>query len=78
MAPSIIAAFGNVLENSLTHSGSEVDVKINVAETYMDGKKCYETTISDNGFGISDSVKEILFARYQQSPAMLPGKGLGI
>ncbi len=78
VAPSIITAFYNVLENSIKHSGPEVDVRINVAEIYREGKKSYETTIIDNGFGIPDSVRETLFSRFRQSPTELPGKGLGL
>lgn len=45
-------------------------------DIHSEGGKSYKITILDNGFGIPDSVKQTLFARFRQGPTMLPGRGL--
>lgn len=71
-------AFSNVINNAIKHSGPEVVVDISHREAMVDGRRCYEVSISDNGPGIPDDVKEKLFRRFQRGTTRALGKGLGL
>jgi signal transduction histidine kinase len=71
-------AFSNVINNAIKHSGPEVVVDISQREATVEGRKYYEVSISDNGPGIPDDVKEKLFRRFQRGATRASGKGLGL
>ncbi|MGA9141883.1 MAG: sensor histidine kinase [Methanocella sp.] len=75
--PDIKRAFCNVIDERARNAGAPIDIGIDVSEAITDGKKTYVTTISDDGPGIPDNVKKMLFTRFQQDSAVPPGKGLG-
>jgi len=67
--------FSNLIGNSIKFGGEDVSVNISVETTGDD-----EVTISveDNGPGIPDSVKEVIFNRFRQNGSKGGGKGLGL
>jgi signal transduction histidine kinase len=75
--PDIKLAFCNVIEERARDAGASIDIGIDVSEAITDDTKTYVTTISDDGPGIPDNVKKMLFIRFQQGSAVPPGKGLG-
>lgn len=70
--------FCNLINNSIKYSGKEVDIDISTGEVTVNGKKCYQIAISDNGYGIPDDVKAKLFRRFQRGMLKGEGKGLGL
>ena len=77
-APLLKEAFCNLINNSIKYSGPEVDIDIEIDEVALDGKRYYQTSIADNGFGIPDEVKPMLFQRFQRGTTKAHGKGLGL
>ena len=77
--PELKLAFTNVIGNSIRYSGPEVCIKISTRSLREKGRRCFVTTISDNGKGIPDDVKRAIFeingAGVTATP---PGKGLGL
>jgi signal transduction histidine kinase len=75
--PEIRRAFCNVIDERARDAGVSIDIDIDVSEATTSGKRTYVTTISDDGPGIPDNVKEMLFTRFQQGSTVPPGKGFG-
>ncbi len=71
-------AFCNLINNSIKYSGSSVRIEIVIDEVLKEGNWYYRTTITDNGYGIPDNVKEKLFRRFQRGTTKAHGKGLGL
>jgi signal transduction histidine kinase len=76
--PLLKEVFCNLIDNSIKYSREEVQVDIGVKETQTDGRKIYEVSVSDNGYGIPDETKEKLFRRFQRGTTKARGKGLGL
>ncbi len=76
--PLLKDVFGNLIDNSIKYSGTEVAIDINVIESHQNGKKYYSFEIADNGNGIPDSLKQKIFRRLQRGTTKATGKGLGL
>jgi signal transduction histidine kinase len=76
--PLLKDVFGNLIDNSIKYSGSEVTIDINVKESYQNGEKYYDIEIADNGNGIPDSLKQKIFRRLWRGTTRATGKGLGL
>ncbi|MCD1293913.1 hypothetical protein CUJ83_02735 [Methanocella sp. CWC-04] len=70
--------FENLVWNAIKHSADSVTIDINITKIYEDGKKYYKFIIEDNGPGISDEMKEIIFTRLQRGKTKATGKGIGL
>jgi signal transduction histidine kinase len=71
-------AFCNIINNAIRHSKKDVTIDIAVEETTRDGKKFYDTIISDNGPGIPNELKAKIFNRFQRGETKAHGRGLGL
>ncbi len=76
--PLLKEVFCNLIDNSIKYSKDEVEIDIQVKETQIGGKKVYEVSVSDSGYGIPDEIKQKLFQRFQRGTAKAHGKGLGL
>jgi signal transduction histidine kinase len=76
--PLLKEIFSNLINNSIKYSGQEVTIDIEIGENIMWDKKYHTVTVSDNGIGIPDEVKPLLFNRFQRGTAKAHGKGLGL
>jgi signal transduction histidine kinase len=76
--PLLKDLFCNLINNSVKHSGPEVTIDIDVQEKVENGRKDYVISISDNGPGIPDEVKPLLFRRFERGSTKAHGKGLGL
>jgi signal transduction histidine kinase len=76
--PLLKEVFCNVIDNSIKYSGDEVEIDIQVAEKQLSGRRVYEVSVSDNGYGIPDEIKPKLFQRFQRGTTKAHGKGLGL
>jgi PAS domain S-box-containing protein len=72
--------FINLIENSIKHSSKDRPLVINILQTKAceNDKEYFRILIEDNGPGISDTVKEKLFARFSRGETKAMGKGLGL
>jgi PAS domain S-box-containing protein len=72
--------FINLVENSIKHSSKDRPLVIDILQTkvYEAGSEYFRISIEDNGPGISDMVKDKLFARYSRGETKARGKGLGL
>ena len=70
--------FLNIIGNSVKYSGDPVEIDIEMKEVERAGKKFYDVSIADNGYGIPDELKQKLFNRFQRGTTKAHGKGLGL
>lgn len=67
-------AFINLIGNSVKFSGTSGVIGISVHE----GREMVEVVITDNGPGISDDMKPVIFDRFRRGKTTKSGKGLGL
>jgi PAS domain S-box-containing protein len=72
--PLLSEVFANLIGNSLKFGGTNVLITISVTD--MGGE--VEVAIADTGPGIQDSVKPLLFRRFERGQTRVRGKGLGL
>nr|WP_255668504.1 ATP-binding protein [Methanocella sp. CWC-04] len=77
-SPLLVDVFLNIIGNSIKYSGIEVDIRIDVDISQIDGKDFYRVSICDNGYGIPDELKIKLFRRFQRGNQAIRGTGLGL
>jgi PAS domain S-box-containing protein len=76
--PLLKEVFANLIGNSVKHSRGPVRVWIMVDSALEQGKKYYEVTVTDNGPGIPDDMKGLLFRRFKSEGEKATGHGLGL
>jgi two-component system sensor histidine kinase KdpD len=72
--PLLSEVFANLIGNSLKFGGKNVNIFLSVTDL---GDRA-EVAVSDNGPGIPDSVKPLLFRRFERGQTKVRGKGLGL
>jgi len=70
--------FCNLINNSIKYSGPRVRIDIAIDDIQKEGKNFFKITVTDNGYGIPDDVKQKLFRRFQRGTTKAHGKGLGL
>ncbi len=70
--------FSNLVGNAIKHSTGMLEVSIGVSSVFENGREYCRAYVEDNGPGISDSIKNILFTRFQRGNTKASGKGLGL
>jgi signal transduction histidine kinase len=72
--------FTNLIGNAIKHSSAvrSLDIDIYLKKIDRGGRDFYEITIDDNGPGIPDDVKAMLFARFERGKTKASGRGLGL
>lgn len=71
--------FTNILENAVEYDPhDEVIVDISVGEFTVEPRRYWCVSIADNGIGIPDSKKNLVFGRFQSVTDRPPGSGLGL
>ena len=71
--------FTNILENAVKYDPHEkVTVDVSIGEFTVEPRKYWCVSIADNGIGISDSKKNLVFGRSLQGDERLPASGLGL
>lgn len=75
MADSMLSSvFNNLIGNSIKYGGTGPHVVIRVEPRDQD----VMVSIEDNGSGIPDSLKPLVFERFQRGDTTVSGKGLGL
>ena len=75
LADSLVRqVFINLIGNSVKFSGTRAVIDISVRDT----GEMVEVTVTDNGPGISDDMKPVIFDRFRKGKTPKSGKGLGL
>jgi signal transduction histidine kinase len=70
--------FSNLIGNSIKHSDGSVEINIRQKSIRKDGKPYCEVMIEDNGPGIPDELKNVIFNRNARGNTKAMGTGLGL
>jgi len=70
--------FNNLIGNAIKHTEDPVEIAIAINRVMVDGREFYRVDIEDNGPGIPDNVKPVLFNRMQRGRTTAKGHGLGL
>lgn len=70
----LLSVFNNLIGNSIKYGGNEPHVVIQVEPRDQD----VQVSIGDNGHGIPDALKPLVFERFQRGDMTVSGKGLGL
>jgi len=71
--------FDNILSNAIKHNqSSSIDIKVKVSKTQKDGTDFIKFEFGDNGIGIPDVNKEIIFQRAYKTNKSVSGMGIGL
>ena len=75
LADSLVRqVFINLMGNSIKFSGTRAVIEVSV----HDNKEMVEVVITDNGLGVSDEMKPVIFDRFRRGKTTKSGKGLGL
>jgi PAS domain S-box-containing protein len=70
--------FINLVGNSIKHSTGPLLIRVKQETIEENGKRYYRVIVEDNGPGVSDDLKPIIFDRIYRSKTRLGGNGLGL
>jgi len=71
--------FTQILDNAIKYDPHDkVVVEVTVGEFTVEPRKYWCVSVADNGIGIPDSKKNIVFGRFKGADIGLPGSGLGL
>lgn len=70
--------FGNLIDNSIRHSTGPVIIDIAVDRVNLDGQEYYQISVTDNGPGIPDSLKEKILQSARQMKKKAERRGFGL
>ena len=71
--------FTNILSNAIKYDPHEkVVVDVTVGEFTVEPRKYWCVSVADNGIGIPDTKKNVVFGRFKGTDAGSPGSGLGL
>jgi PAS domain S-box-containing protein len=70
--------FVNLVSNAIKHSSGPVRIGIKQEPVIIEGKKYYRVLVEDNGPGIPDEVKPVIFDRLSRGRSKTGGSGLGL
>ena len=70
--------FLNLVNNAIKHSKGPIKISIRQEPFEKNGKKYHRITVEDDGPGISDELKPIIFDRLQRGRNKVGGSGIGL
>ncbi|MBD3189741.1 MAG: PAS domain-containing protein [Candidatus Heimdallarchaeota archaeon] len=73
----LIDVFENILDNSIFHN-NKTGIEIEIIATKITEKGIIRVEFIDNGPGIADELKPLIFSRYQRSDSITDGSGFGL
>ena len=78
--PSLVERMvANLISNALRHTPAGSNVWVRVRPTFADQTNVVEIAVDDDGGGVPDVLKEVIFGPYvRASPADRPGSGIGL
>jgi signal transduction histidine kinase len=76
--PLIKDIFNNLLDNAVKHCNDPVNINVVVNAVNDNGCRLYEVAVEDNGHGIPDDKKAVIFDRLKRGDTKARGTGLGL
>jgi signal transduction histidine kinase len=71
--------FANLVSNAVRHSnGAAVHINIRQEPVEADGKKYYRVVVEDDGPGIPEDLKPVIFDRMLRRRSGIGGNGIGL
>jgi len=71
--------FTNILENAVDYDPHDkVHIEVSIGEFSVESMRYWCVSVADNGIGIPDSKKKVVFGRYSSEEESPPGSGLGL
>lgn len=71
--------FANIIGNAVQYDPHEkVVVDVSIGEFFVDYLRYWCVSVADNGIGIPDSKKKVMFGRYSSQNEITPAGGLGL
>jgi PAS domain S-box-containing protein len=70
--------FANLVGNSIKHASEKPVIDITVRKAYDNGRLFYKVVVEDNGPGIPDEIKPVLFTKNLRGTHKIKGSGLGL
>lgn len=70
--------FSNLVTNAIKHTGVSTDITITLDVMSEEGRLYYRVSIADNGPGVPDNLKGIIFNRALKGTNKAKGMGLGL
>ena len=74
----LLDVFANLIMNSIKHSTGPLTIDIDATNVREQGKDYCRVAVSDNGPGIPDDIKKVLFNRFSRGSTKARGSGLGL
>ena len=68
----------NLVGNAIKHTGDQAEISIDLENVKEDGNGYYRVAVEDNGPGIPDDFKIVIFNRMLKGTAQAKGMGLGL
>ncbi|WP_269446501.1 sensor histidine kinase [Methanocella arvoryzae] len=78
VSPLIKDVISNLVDNAVKHVHDPVMIDIDVARVERNGVNYYRISVVDNGDGIPDEKKELIFQRFKRGQTKAKGTGLGL
>ena len=70
--------FANLVSNAIKHTGDRADISINMDRVKENGHVYCRVSVEDNGPGIPEDFKGLIFNRVLKGTARAKGMGLGL
>ena len=74
----LIDVFSNLLGNSIKHSKGPLVIDILLTIINENDTNYYKVVVEDNGPGIAENIKSLLFTRFSRGNTKASGRGLGL
>lgn len=74
----LIDVFSNLVGNSIKHSTDQLDINILLSRINENNENYYRVVVEDDGPGIPDNIKSLLFTRFSRGDTKASGRGLGL
>jgi PAS domain S-box-containing protein len=75
----LVDVFENILINAIMHNKSDIiQLEVKISEVQEYNKKYFKIEFLDNGIGILDDVKEVIFNRAYKKEKATSGMGIGL
>jgi signal transduction histidine kinase len=77
-SPLIKDVLGNLVDNAVKHSKDPVAINIDLSRVRFKGVAYNRVSVEDNGIGIPDEKKDVIFQRFKRGQTVAKGTGLGL
>jgi signal transduction histidine kinase len=76
--PLLKDIFNNLLDNAIKHCEDPISIGVGITHVGRNGCSFYQVTVEDNGHGVPDEKKAVIFNRLKRGETKARGTGLGL